>query len=69
MTAQQATAEVFWTAFKALPKIAREDFLSRLFIDRHIRRELEDRLDNEAADKALHEPGRISWATIKKGAR
>ena len=33
MTAQQATAEVFWTAFQALPKTAKEDFLVHLACD------------------------------------
>lgn len=67
MTALQATAEVFWTAFKALPKGAQEDFLDRLMVDRRVRRELEDRLDNEAANRALKEPGRVSWQALKKG--
>ncbi|MBI4385921.1 MAG: hypothetical protein HY551_00915 [Elusimicrobia bacterium] len=66
MTVQQATAEVFWTAFKALPRDAREDFLDKLVVDRHIRKELEDRLDNEAVDKALSERGRIPWETLKR---
>lgn len=42
MTAMQATAEVFWTAFKAMPKGAREDFLARLVEDRAIREDLAD---------------------------
>ena len=67
MSPVQATAEIFWTAFKALPKGAREGFLDRLMVDRHARRELEDRLDNEAVDRALKERGRVSWQTIKNG--
>lgn len=66
MTALQATAEVFRAAFKALPKGAKEDFLDRLMVDLRIRWELEDRLDNEAADCALKEPGRVSWDALKK---
>lgn len=66
MTTGQATAQVFWTAFKALPKNARENFLERLVVDRQFRRELEDRLDNEAADRALGETGRVRWETLKK---
>lgn len=42
MTAMQATAEVFWTAFKALPKHAQENFIVRLVEDRYIREELMD---------------------------
>lgn len=66
MSPVQATAEVFWTAFKALPKGARENFLNRLMVDRQIRKELEDRLDNAAADRALKEHGRVSWDSLKK---
>ncbi|MBI5882835.1 MAG: hypothetical protein HZB91_07010 [Elusimicrobia bacterium] len=69
MTAQQATVEVFWTAFKALPRAAKWDILARLVADRQLRRELEDRMDGEAADRALREPGRIPWESLKKGAR
>ena len=61
MTALQATVEVFWTAYKALPKGAQGDFLDRLVVDRRARRELEDRFDNGAVDRALREPGRVSW--------
>ena len=67
MTALQATAEVFWTAFKSLPRGARENFLDRLMVDRGIRRDLEDRLDNQTVDRALKEHGRVSWETLKKG--
>ncbi len=42
MSPVQATAEVFWTAFKALPKHAKEDFLARLVINRELREELVD---------------------------
>jgi len=42
MTAMQATAEVFWTAFKALPKGAREDFMVRLVEDQALREDLAD---------------------------
>jgi hypothetical protein len=67
MTALQATAEVFWTAFKSLPKGARRNFLDRLMVDRGTRRDLEDRLDNQAAERVLKEHGRVSWETLKKG--
>ncbi|OGS00005.1 MAG: hypothetical protein A2V88_11330 [Elusimicrobia bacterium RBG_16_66_12] len=67
MSPTQATAEVFWTAFKALPKGAQENFLDRLMVDRRVRHELEDKLDNVAVDRALKERGRVSWQTLKKG--
>jgi hypothetical protein len=67
MSPVQATAEVFWTAFKALPRGAREDFIDLLMVDRQLRRELEDRLDNQAVDRALKESGRVSWQSLKKG--
>jgi hypothetical protein len=66
MSPTQATAEVFWTAFKSLPKGAQENFLDRLMVDRRVRHELEDRLDNKAVGRALKERGRISWDTLKK---
>lgn len=66
MTAPQATAEVFWTAFKSMPRDAQEDFLDKLVVDRRVRKELEDRLDNEAADRALSERGRVPWESLKK---
>ena len=67
MSPIQAAAEVFWTAFKALPKGAQGGFLDRLMVDRRVRKELEDRLDNAAVDRALNERGRISWQVLKKG--
>jgi hypothetical protein len=42
MTAREATAEVFWTAFRTLPRASREAVLGRLLRDRRTR---EDFLD------------------------
>ncbi len=42
MSPAQATVEVFLTAFKALPKSAREGVLARLMGDRGIREDLLD---------------------------
>ena len=42
MTTTQATAEVFRTAFRALPKAVRERFLGRLVSDPRIREDLMD---------------------------
>ncbi|NNN05200.1 MAG: hypothetical protein HKL90_04805 [Elusimicrobia bacterium] len=66
MSPVQAAAEVFWTAFKSLPKGAQNNFLDRLMVDRRVRQELEDRLDNKAVDRALKGRGRVSWEALKK---
>jgi len=42
MTSIQTTAEVFWTAFRALPKKEREAFMARLYSDRRYREDLID---------------------------
>jgi len=42
MSPSQATVEVFWTAFKALPKTAQEGVLARLMGDRGVREDLVD---------------------------
>ncbi len=42
MTTQQATAEVFLTAFKALSRREQEDILNKIARDRKFRRVLED---------------------------
>lgn len=55
MTTPQATAEVFWTAFKTLPKAAQEDFMARLASDPNLR---EDLLDLAVIEKRRHEKSR-----------
>ena len=42
MTEAEATAEVFWTAFKVLPKAEQQAVLRRLVQDQHLRRDLMD---------------------------
>jgi len=42
MTAREATAEVFWTAFRALPKAERETVIQRLVRDPKFKKELID---------------------------
>lgn len=42
MTKTQATAEVFWTAFKALPKKEREEVLAKFIKDKRTRHDLMD---------------------------
>lgn len=55
MTVQQATAEVFLTAFKALSRQEQESILSRIARDRKFRRLLED-----ISDLLIIEEGGIS---------
>ena len=55
MTALEATAEVFMTAYKALPKAARSSFLARLIKDREVR---EDLMDIAAIEKRKSEKAR-----------
>ncbi len=52
MTAREATAEVFWTAFRALPKAERETVIQRLVRDPKFKEEL---IDIVTAFKRQHE--------------
>lgn len=54
MTAKEATAEVFWTAFKALSKKEREAVVARLLQDEEF---LEDLVDVALIEAARQEPG------------
>jgi hypothetical protein len=58
MTVQQATAEVFLTAFKALPRREQEDILGRIARDRRLRRILEDISDRVAIEEERGKPSR-----------
>jgi hypothetical protein len=58
MTTEQATAEVFLTAFKALPRREQEDILGRIARDRRLRRVLEDISDRLAIEEERGEPSR-----------
>ena len=42
MTESEATAEIFWTAFKVLPKAEQQAILRRLIKDQTLRRDLMD---------------------------
>ena len=55
MTKSEATAEVFVTAFKALPKKERDAVVMRLIEDKRLR---EDLLDIALAQERIKEPGR-----------
>ena len=54
MTVQEAQAEVFWMAFKALRKKERAVVVSRLLSDEEFR---EDLMDIALIAQARHEPG------------
>ena len=58
MTVQQATAEVFLTAFKALPRREQEDILGRIVRDRNLRRILEDLSDRLVIEEERGNPSR-----------
>ena len=58
MTPQQATAEVFYTAFKALSKREQEDVLARIARDRKLRRILEDVSDRLVIEEERDKPSR-----------
>ena len=55
MTAERATAEVFLTAFKALPKQEKSVFLSALIEDKNLR---EDIIDMAIANERSKESSR-----------
>ena len=58
MTAQQATAEVFLTAFRALSRREQEDILGRIARDRRFRRVLEDISDRLVLEGERQKPSR-----------
>ncbi len=58
MTSSEATAEVFWTAFSALDREARDKFMEKMVADPELREELEDLLDLEIAAERSGEPTR-----------
>ena len=69
MTAREATAEVFWTAFRTLPRESREAVIGRLLRDRRTR---EDLLDVAVSLERAHEksiPYRKVRAQLKRAGR
>ena len=58
MTPQKATAEVFYTAFKALSKQEQENILARIARDRKLRRILEDISDLLVIEEGQDKPSR-----------
>ena len=58
MTGQQATAEVFLTAFRALSRREQEDILGRIARDRRFRCVLEDISDRVVLEAERQKPSR-----------
>ena len=55
MAASEATAEIFWTAFRALPKKDQAAVMSRFLKDRQLR---EDIIDIATIERRRGEPSR-----------
>ncbi len=55
MTADAATAEVFWKAFRTLTKREKEAFMQKLLTDRRLR---EDLIDIAIPEQRRKEPSR-----------
>ena len=55
MTTTQATAEVFWTAFKVLPLEEKRAVLQYIILDENLRRDL---MDLSIIEERRNEPGR-----------
>jgi hypothetical protein len=58
LSPSEATAEVFWTAFNALPPETRDKFMEKMVADPSLREELEDLLDLDVAVERSNEPTR-----------
>ena len=55
MTTAEATSEVFWTAFRALPKKAREAVIEKMLKDKEF---VEDLIDFVIIEQRRKEPSR-----------
>ncbi len=55
MTTAEATSEVFWTAFRGLPKRERETVVKRMLQDKEF---MEDLVDIVVLEQRRHEPSR-----------
>ena len=55
MTAAAAAAEVFWTAFRSLPRAERQAVIEKLLADRRFR---EDLIDAAIIEQRRKEPAR-----------
>jgi uncharacterized protein YbaA (DUF1428 family) len=66
MTTKEATAEVFWTAFRALSKHERDAVLEKLLNDRKLR---EDLIDMAIIEQRQSEPSRLLDTYLAEGKR
>ncbi|MBM3150949.1 MAG: hypothetical protein FJZ96_01880 [Chloroflexi bacterium] len=66
MTTTQATAEVFWTAFKVLPLEEKRAVLQRIIRDENLRRDL---MDLSIIEERRNEPGRPLRDYLKEKAK
>lgn len=55
MQVSEARADVFWLAFKSLPKKERQLFFEKLMIDKEFR---EDMIDISIIEQRINEPSR-----------
>lgn len=69
MTASQATAEVFFTAFKTLPKREQEGILTRIVRDRKLHRVLENLSDRLAIEQERDPPSKPLRVYIEESER
>ncbi|GJQ51347.1 MAG: hypothetical protein HKUEN02_01940 [Anaerolineaceae bacterium] len=66
MTTTQATAEVFWTAFRVLPAEEKRAVLQRIIRDENLRRDL---MDLSIIEERRNEPGRPLREYLKAKAK
>ena len=66
MTSTQATAEVFWTAFKVLPVEEKRAVLQKIILDENLRRDL---MDLSIIEERRNEPGRPLRDYLKERAK
>jgi hypothetical protein len=65
MTSTQATAEVFWTAFKVLPAEEKRAVLQKIILDENLRRDL---MDLSLIEERRNERGRPLREYLKEKA-
>jgi len=61
-----ATAEIFWTAFQALPKAEQQEVVSRLVAEEEFR---EDLLDIAVCEERRNEPARAFRSYLEERTR
>jgi hypothetical protein len=66
MTTTQATAKVFWTAFKVLPIEEKRAVLQYIILDENLRRDL---MDLSVIEERRNEPGRPLREYLKEKAK